>query len=207
MLLTIQQLKKIMPNSKATSWINYLNPAMTKFEIDTPKRIAAFLAQSAHESSELRVLVENLKYSDDDLMRIWPKRFPTTDFAKKYDKDPEKIANYIYANRLGNGPTSSGDGWNFRGRGIFQTTGKYNYLKVGKALNLPLDTNPEYLEEPGYAALSAGFYWENNRLNEFADKNNEENFIKLTIKINGGKIGLDSRLTYWKKAKNILGIK
>ena len=132
-------------------------------------RVAAFLAQIAHESQELNRLVENLNYSAAALMSTWPKRFPTLADAEPYARQPERIANRAYANRLGNGAEQSGDGWRYRGRGIIQVTGRGNYHEIGAALALPLDVQPELLEQPANAALSASWFWKSHLLNPLAD--------------------------------------
>jgi putative chitinase len=205
------QLKQIMPTSTNTTvWIKALNEAMERFEIDTPQRAAAFLAQIAHESGELRRLVEDLNYSAKRLMQVWPKRFPTLAKTRQYERNPEKLANYVYANRLGNGDEASGDGWKFRGRGLIQVTGRGNYQTAAKALELALGQQPELLEQPGPAALSAAQFWQSHGLNEFADDRNNENddadFVTISIRINGGRAGLNERRRYWQKAKSVLGI-
>src|ERR1041385_1279298 len=132
-------LSRIMPRApEVAAWSRVLDRAMEEFSIDTPLRKAAFLAQVAYESSELRRLVENLNYSAAGLRSTWPKRFPSDALARAYARQPERIANYVYANRLGNGDVASGDGWRFRGRGLLQVTGRSNYTAVGAALGLPL---------------------------------------------------------------------
>lgn len=210
-VITEAQLKQIMPTSSNTAvWIKALNEAMERFEINTHHRGAAFLAQIAHESGELGRLVENLNYSAKRLMQVWPSRFSTLAKAQHYERNPEKLANYVYADRLGNGDEASGDGWKFRGRGLIQVTGRGNYQKAAKALGLALEQQPELLEQPGPAALSAAQFWQSHDLNEFADDRNNENdaadFVTISIRINGGRAGLNERKRYWQKAKSVLGI-
>jgi putative chitinase len=210
-VITEAQLKQIMPTSSNTAvWIKALNEAMERFEINTPYRGAAFLAQIAHESGELGRLVENLNYSAKRLMQVWPSRFSTLAKAQHYEHNPEKLANYVYADRLGNGDEASGDGWKFRGRGLIQVTGRGNYQTAAKALGLALGQQPELLEQPGPAALSAAQFWQSHGLNEFADDRNNENdaadFVTISIRINGGRAGLNERKRYWQKAKSVLGI-
>ena len=138
-------------------------------------------------------------------MAVWKKRFPTLDKAQPYEHQPEKLANYVYAKRLGNGDVPTGDGWRFRGRGLLQVTGRGNYHSIGGALHLPLDTEPERLAQPDGAALSAAHFWKSRGLNELADDRNDddddEDFVTISVIINGGRAGLDSRRGYWAKAK------
>jgi putative chitinase len=183
---------------------------MDRFEVNDARRAAAFLAQLAHESVELTALVENLDYRAATLMRVWPKRFPTLAKAQAYEHDPEKLANYVYASRLGNGDEDSGEGYRYRGRGLIQLTGKGNYRAAGAALGLPLEDQPELLEQPAAASLSAAWFWRSHGLNELADDDNpdndEEDFETISIKINGGRAGLDSRKAYWHQARSALGL-
>jgi len=154
--------------------------------------------------------VENLNYSAVGLCKTWPKRFSTLDLAKSYERQPELLANYVYAKRLGNGDVSSGDGWRFRGRGLIQLTGRGNYRTCGVAVALPLETEPERLETPEAAALAAAQFWQSRGLNHLADDQNDDNddedFIAITRIINGGTAGLTSRRMYWGRAKAALGI-
>lgn len=209
--VTEKQLLEIMPKCRnAGMWIEPLNMAMGRFDINTSDRIAAFIAQIAHESSELQRIEENLNYSGKRLMAVWPKRFPTLEKASLYERDPEKLANYVYANRLGNGDTSSGDGWSFRGRGLIQLTGRGNYRSAGLALGLPLETEPQRLEQPEGASLSAAWFWQSRGLNELADDRNDDDddadFTKISILINGGRAGIKERKRYWATAKSVLDI-
>ena len=166
-----------------------LAAAMEEFEIDTPQRIAMFLAQCAHESAYFSVKRENLNYSADGLKKIFPKYFANRD-ASEYNRQPEKIANVVYSNRMGNGDEESGDGWRFCGRGFIQLTGKSNYTACGTALGVDLSENPQYLETPEGAARSAAWFWSKNGLNKFAD---EGDIKGATKRINGGFIGLEDR--------------
>lgn len=189
-------------------WVKPLNAAMTRFEINTPARIAAFLAQAAHESNQLRWLVERLDYTTKRLMVVWPRRFPTLEQAAAYAHSPERLANVVYANRLGNGDAASGDGWRYRGRGIFQITGRGNYRRVGAALDLPFEEEPSLLEEPEHAALSAAQFWHARGLNELADDRSDDNditdFEQICVLVSGGRIGLSARKAYWEAAKTVL---
>ncbi len=209
-LVTARVLGHVMPNCPNPSdWLAPLNAAMHKFEIGDARRAAAFLAQIAVESAELAHLVEKLNYSAPRLMQVWPKRFHTLESAQPYARHPEKLANFVYASRLGNGDRTSGDGWHFRGRGLIQITGRSNYRSTGRALRLDLERQPELLEAAGPAALSAAWFWKSHGLNQLADEGRSEGdsaFEIITIRINGGRGGLDSRREYWKNAKSALGV-
>jgi putative chitinase len=148
----------------AETWLPAVQMACTEFEINTPLRISAFLAQCAHESGGFTRLVENLNYSAEALIRVWPKRFPSMEVAMRYHRQPEKIANSVYASRMGNGPEASGEGWKYRGRGLKQLTGKDNYQRCGQALALDLVGDPDLLLNPRPAARSAGWFWRNGYL-------------------------------------------
>lgn len=197
-LFTESHLKTFLPNAlQAAAWTVALTAAMERFEINSSARIAAFLAQIAHESGELRRVVENLNYSASGLTRVWPRRFPTIEKATQYARQPEKLANYVYAKRLGNGDEASGDGWRFRGRGLLQITGRGNYRSSGRALDLALEAEPELLEAPATAALAAAQFWSVRGLNELADDRNDDNddedFVRISVIINGGRVGLPDR--------------
>jgi len=207
--LSVAQLRRFLPTlAEAELWANALEPALGRFEITTPPRIAAFLAQVAHESLEFTHLVEGLSYTARRLMVVWPGRFPTLKSALPYERQSEKLANYVYAKRLGNGDTPSGDGWHFRGRGLLQHTGRGRYREAGAALGLPLETQPELLATPAVAALAAGQYWSSHGLNTLADDQNDDDddadFVRISILINGGRTGLDARRAYWDRAKTAL---
>lgn len=211
MQLTKDQLKAVMPLCDANKWLGPLNSAMEQFEINTPDRTAAFLAQLAHESAETTRLTEGLSYSRADrLCAVWPKRFPTPDSAEPYVKNPEKLANFVYANRGGNGDASSGDGYRYRGRGLFQLTFRDNYRLAGDALNIPLVDNPDLVATPEVAALTAAHYWQRLGLNALADHQPGDDDIKdfeqISIRINGGRVGLPERKRYWVQAQAALGI-
>lgn len=200
-----------MPNcTNMQVWTRALNDAFQRFDINNPQRISVFLAQVAHESGELGRIVENLNYTAKRLIDVWPNRFPTLEKAVHYERNPQRLANYVYANRLGNGNEASGDGWRYRGRGILQITGRGNYQTTGQALGLPLESQPEMLEQPDIASLSAGYFWKSRGLNELADDRNDDNddedFRMITKIINGGLNGLKGRKAYWQRAKSVLGI-
>lgn len=209
MPITAQQLKKIMPKCAVEQWTEPLNKAMKTFGISSSQRMAAFLAQVAHESAETTILTENLSYTAKRLMQVWPNRFPTEQSAQIYAKNPEKLANFVYAGRGGNGNAASGDGWRYRGRGLFQLTTKENYQLAAKALALPLVEKPDLVVTPEVAALTAAHFWQRLGLNVLSDHqlgdNDEKDFEKISIKINGGKVGLAERKKYWQVAKQVLG--
>lgn len=208
-VLNVAQLQAIMPRARTPDvWIDPLNEALARFDIDSPHRIAAFLAQIAHESGELRRVTENLSYSAARLVAVWPNRFPTLAAARPFERNPEALANRVYANRLGNGPPSSGDGWRFRGRGLLQITGRGNYRSCGEALGIDLEAEPELLERPGIAAAAAAQFWKSRGLNELADDRNDDDddadFVRITVIINGGKNGLKDRREFWERARGVL---
>jgi len=187
MPITEQQLLQVLPKARtvAVIFLPALNRAMLRWKIDSRLRAAAFLAQIGHESGQLRVLVENLNYSADALVRTWPSRF-TAQTAPAYARQPEKIANRVYGGRMGNGLESSGDGWRYRGRGLIQLTGRDNYRAAGAALGLPLEDQPELLEQADHAAQSAAWWWAKHGLNELADAGRIQDIGSI---INTGKPG------------------
>jgi putative chitinase len=201
--LTLDQLKQILPkNPYVEHWYTALSQLFPDYEINTPQRIAAFLAQCVHESGGFLFLKENLNYKAESLMRVWPKYFPTIEVAKSYEKQPEKIANRAYANRMGNGDEESGDGWKFCGRGLIQLTGKTNYTWFAASIGITADDASEYLQTFEGAAQSACWFWETNNLNTFADAGDLET---MTKRINGGTLGLDDRIQHYNNIKTILG--
>lgn len=207
--LTEQQLKLVMPGcTDSATWVLALNPAMAQFEITSRERIAAFLAQIAHESGQLTRLSENLNYSAKRLMQVWPNRFATLEKALQYERNPERLANYVYAKRIGNGDEASGDGWSYRGRGLIQLTGRGNYRAAAQGIGLPLEEQPDLVAQPGPAALSAAWFWKSRGLNELADDQNDDNdtedFKAITKLINGGTVGINERMAFWEKAKSVL---
>lgn len=201
--MNTQQLKQALRISDETAakWIEPLNAAMEKFGINTPARKSAFLAQIAHESQGLKALTENLKYSAEGLLKTFKKYFKTDSDAQSLARNEEKIANRVYAGRMGNGNEQSGDGWKFRGRGLIQLTGKENYQKCGTALGVDLVNNPDLVSTPQYAALSAAWFWSVNGINELADKGD---LLAMTKRINGGTIGLEERKKLYDTASSVL---
>jgi len=201
--MNTEQLAKIlkMKPAKAGEWIDAINATFEKFDISTPERQACFLGQCAHESGGFTALSENLNYSASSLCRVWPKRFPTVTDGQNYERNPQKIANKVYANRMGNGDEESGEGWAYRGRGLIQLTGKTNYEACGEAIGVDLVSNPDLVSTPEYAALTAGWFWDKNHLNKFSDANDMEG---LTKKINGGTHGIEDRVARTQLALDIL---
>lgn len=177
-------------------WADALNAAMPLWGIVSAHRRAMFLAQCAHESGGFTRFVENLNYSAQALMRTWPNRFPSLAIAAQYERQPEKIANHVYANRLGNGNEASGDGWKYRGRGCLQITGHNNYTAAGAAIRYPLGVYPQDLEQPQFGAPAAAWFWQSRGLNELAD---EGDFEGITRRINGGMTGLTDRIAWLHK--------
>ena len=186
-MVNSEQLKQLHIGAE---WVDALNATFQRFDISTPLRQAAFIGQAGHECGNFRIMEENLNYRAETLMRVWPKRFPTLDFAKQYERNPKKIANMVYANRMGNRDEASGDGFRFRGRGAFQTTGHAGYYHAGQALGEDFVMNPDLVATPTYAALTAGFFWDTHKLNQYADS---RDYKTMTKKINGGFIGLADR--------------
>lgn len=205
MILTESQLRAFLPALPGPAvWVTALVAACERFAIGTPVRVAAFLAQVAHESSGLTRLVENLKYTAPRLMKVWPTRFPTLASALPYEYQPEKLANHVYANRNGNGDTASGDGWRYRGRGVIQLTGRTAYQLASLTLGLPLEQEPDRVAQREEAALTAAHYWHSRGLNRLADENTEAAFDAISRKINGGSTGLLERRALWARAKAAL---
>jgi putative chitinase len=181
----------------AEKFLPFIQGACKAYDITTPKRVAGFLSQIGHESGGLAMLEENLNYKAETLMRVWPKRFPTLEFAQQFARNPQKIANSVYANRMGNGDEASGEGWKYRGRGLKQLTGKDNYRAFSKAIGTDFVASPDLLLQPVNAALSAGWFWSANNLNALADNGDVPG---MTKRINGGTIGLEQRQALYAKA-------
>jgi putative chitinase len=204
--LTLQQLQQLIPkNPYVKQWHTALAQLLPDYEINTPQRIAAFVAQCAHESANFTALRENLNYRAVTLRKIFPKYFPTDELAQQYAAMPNKqqaIANLVYANRMGNGPPESGDGWRFAGKGLIQLTGKDNYTWFAASLGITVEEAAEYLETFEGAAQSACWFWETNKLNTWADRGD---ILTLTKRINGGTIGLDDRIKHYNHALHVLG--
>ena len=189
------------PAERADKWVPWLNMTMLTYEITTPQRQAMFLAQLAHESGSFRFVEENLNYSVEALQRVFKKYFPTDELALMYARQPEKIANRVYANRMGNGDEASGDGWKYRGRGLIQLTGKDNYAAFSLKANNNALLEPDLVAEPELAAMSAGWFWDTNGLNKLSDTGDVR---AVTRRINGGFNGLADREAKYNKLITIL---
>lgn len=204
MNITLAQLKQFLPkNPYVEHWHHALEQLFPDYDINTPKRMAAFLAQCGHESGNFTAIKENLNYKAASLRKIFPKYFPDDAIATQYANKPNKqeaIANRIYANRMGNGDESSGDGFRFCGRGLIQLTGRSNYQAFADSLEMNINDLPEYLATFEGAVQSACWFWETNNLNRFADTGD---IILMTKVINGGYIGLQDRISNYEHALHI----
>jgi len=201
-ILSLPQLKQMVKNPHIDHWHEALDQLLDDYDLNTPLRVAHFVAQCAHESGNFVFIKENLNYKAASLQKIFSKYFPTADLAAQYANKPERIANRIYANRMGNGPETSGDGYRYCGRGLIQLTGKDNYTFFAGSLNIPVEEASDYLATFEGAAQSACWFWEQNNLNRFADANDVKG---LTKAINGGYIGLDDRISHTEHALHVLG--
>ncbi len=203
--LTLDQLKQLLPrNPYVDHWHRALAQLLPDYEINTPQRIAAFIAQCAHESGGFTALKENLNYRAPTLRKIFPKYFPDDAIANDYASRPNKqeaIANRVYANRMGNGDEASGDGFRYCGRGLIQLTGKINYQNFADSLEMRVEDVPEYLATFEGAAQSACWFWESNNLNKWADTGDIK---ELTRRINGGYIGLEDRIKHYEHALHVM---
>jgi len=203
MELTLQQLRQMVPGMPyADHWHEALAQLLPDYEINTAQRIAAFVAQCAHESGNFVFIKENLNYKAESLRKVFPKYFPTNELAQAYAKRPEMIANRVYGNRMGNGDEHSGDGYRYCGRGLIQLTGRTNYENFAASLEISPEEAAEYLATFEGAAQSACWFWENNNLNVEADAGDIK---KMTKKINGGYIGLEDRMAHYEHALKIMG--
>jgi putative chitinase len=205
-------IRQVMPRcANPIGWAQPLHDAVRKYGISQDKDVlAAFLAQIAVESAEMNRLDENLSYSAERLVAVWPKRFPTLAVAAQYARNPHALGDFVYSNRMGNGDAASGDGYKYRGRGLKMITGKANYKACGDALGVDLLRNPDHLLTKPGAAMSAAWYWNSKGLSSIADDlpddNDEADFVTITKLINGGVTGLDQRRAYWARAKQALGV-
>jgi len=193
------------PRTKSSILEGYLEPLNTVaeyYDMNTnPARLAGFLAQTAHESGGYTAIKENLNYSAKGLRGTFGKYFPNDEIANQYAKKPERIANRVYGNRMSNGPEESGDGYRFCGRGLIQLTGRANYTKFAQDLGMSIEDTIAYLETPNGAVASAGWFWDNNKLNQYCDSGD---FVTLTKRINGGTIGLEDRKHHYELAMHYL---
>ena len=202
-ILSREQLAQLLPgNPYLDHWYHALEQALPDYDINTPQRVAAFIAQCAHESGGFRALKENLNYRAVTLRKVFPKYFPDDATAAAYAQQPEKIANRVYGNRMGNGDEASGDGFRYCGRGLIQLTGKQNYQNFANSIETPVEDIPEFLATFEGAVQSACWFWEANNLNQWADKND---ILTLTKRINGGTIGLEDRIKHYNHALHVLG--
>ena len=206
MELTKAQLAQLLPNNPYIDhWFDALSKLLPDYSINTPQRIAAFMAQCAHESGGFTALKENLNYKPATLRKIFAKYFPDDAAANDYCSRPNKqeaIANKVYANRMGNGDEASGDGYRYCGRGLLQLTGKDNYSWFAASLGITPEEAADYLQTFEGAAQSACWFWETNNLNQFADQGD---ILTLTKRINGGTIGLDDRIKHYEHALHVMG--
>jgi putative chitinase len=200
---TLEDLKSIIgKNQYADHWYDAICKICPDYQIDTPQRLAAFLAQCAHESGGFVFLKENLNYKAASLRKVFPKYFPDDAIAAAYANKGEMIANRVYGNRMGNGDEASGDGFRYCGRGLIQLTGKNNYESFAESIETPVEEIPEYLATFEGAVQSACWFWETNNLNQWADKGD---ILTLTKRINGGTIGLEDRKKHYEHALHVLG--
>jgi putative chitinase len=203
-ILSQAQLAQLIPgNPYVDHWHHALEQALPDYDINTPPRVAAFIAQCAHESGGFRFLKENLNYKAESLSRVWPKYFKDPAVAKQYAHNQEAIANRAYANRMGNGSEASGDGWRFCGRGLIQLTGRSNYQAFADSIETNIEDIPEYLATFEGAVQSACWFWESNNLIKWADAGD---ILTLTKKINGGVLGLADRQKHYEHALHVLGV-
>lgn len=198
MAVTAEQLKKLHINPEL---VDAFNATFDRWGIETLRQQAAFIGQCGHESGNFRVLEENLNYAADRLMKIWPKRFPSLEVAQPYHRNPRKIANKVYANRMGNRDEASDDGWRFRGSGWVQLTGHDNFFHFGKAMGVDFVMKPDLVRTPEYAAQSAGWFWSTHKCNQIAESGD---WKALTKRINGGEIGLADRIKHTQHAMQVL---
>ena len=202
MTITVNQLQQILiGNPYVEYWCDSLNSMWPQYDINTAQRCAAFIGETYVESQGYTMLHENLNYRAESLMKTWPKMFPSLSMAQKYAHNPEMIANRAYANRMGNGSEDSGDGWQFCGKGLIQITGKANYQAFADSVQMDIDDLPKYLQTFDGAVQSACWFWQNNRLNQYADV---WDINTLSRKINGGDAAQVQRLSHCNMALQIL---
>ena len=201
---TLAQVEELLEgNTKCEEWYETMKVALPLYEINTIERVAGFIAQCGHESRNFTVYSENLNYSASALNRIFPKYFARAGrSAQQYHRQPERIANVIYANRMGNGDPHSGDGWRYRGGGLIQLTGKNNYTAFAEDTKIPLEDAIDYVRTLEGALVSACWFWDKNGINKHCDR---QDIVTMTKRINGGTIGLDDRKKHWVHALDVLG--
>jgi putative chitinase len=202
-ILSEKQLAELIPkNPYVDHWHHAMEQCLPDYDINTPRRVAAFVAQCAHESGGFRFLTENLNYRAESLVKTWPKYFNAGN-AGSYARNPQRIANRAYADRMGNGNEASGDGWRFCGRGLIQLTGRSNYQAFADSIETDINDIPDYLATFEGAVQSACWFWETNNLNKWADLGD---IVTLTKRINGGTLGLDDRMKHYTHALHVLGV-
>ena len=202
-IFTKNHLKEILPSIPyLDEWYDALSKVLPDYDIATPERVAAFMAQCAHESGGFKTLKENLNYKAESLCKVFSKYFPNLELASQYAHQQEKIANKVYGNRMGNGDEASGDGYRYCGRGLIQLTGKDNYTAFAESIETPVEELPEYLSTFEGAVQSACWFWETNNLNKYADSGD---ILTMTKRINGGTIGLEDRKKHYAHALHVLG--
>jgi putative chitinase len=200
---TVEQLNQMVPgNPHIAHWHEAFCSILPDYDINTKPRVAAFIAQCAHESGGFKFIKENLNYKAASLCKVWPRYFPNMEIANQYAQQPEKIANRAYGGRMGNGPEESGDGWKFCGRGLIQLTGKDNYSRYAQSLEISLDEASEHLTTFEGCVQSAAWFWEANNLNQYADNGD---ILTMTKRINGGTLGLEDRQKHYQHALHVLG--
>ena len=200
---TKNHLKEILPSTPyLDEWYDALSKVLPEYDITTPQRVAAFIAQCAHESGGFKALKENLNYQAASLCRVWPRLFPTMEIANQYAPKPDMIANRAYGTRMGNGDEASGDGYRYCGRGLIQLTRKDNYTAFAESIETPIEELPEYLSTFEGAVQSAAYFWSENNLNQYADSGD---ILTMTKRINGGTIGLEDRKKHYAHALHVLG--
>ncbi|KGJ87929.1 glycoside hydrolase family 19 protein [Colwellia psychrerythraea] len=206
-VLSKEQLQAIMPAAKVENiefYLTALNNQLSDYQIISNMQVAHFIAQIAHESGSFKYRRENLNYSAKALRAVFGKYFPSDEMAEKHARNPESIANIVYANRMGNGDSDSGDGWRYRGRGLIQLTGRNNYTRCGSDIGLNIEAEPELLAKDAETAVAAAcWYWQSNKLNGPAD---QDDIRLVTRKINGGYHGLEERIAFLNRAKEVLNV-
>ena len=202
-ILTKEQLAQLIHgNPYVDHWHHAMERCLPDYDINTPPRVAMFLAQCIHESGGFKFLKENLNYRAASLMKVWPRYFPTMEIAQQYANKQEMIANRAYGGRMGNGPEQTGDGWKFCGRGLIQLTGRNNYQAFADSIETDIEEIPAYLQTFEGAVQSACWFWETNKLNTWADQGD---VLTVTKRINGGTIGLADRQKHYQHALHVMG--
>lgn len=199
---TVEKLAQIVTNNPyIEQWHEALSKILPEYDIHTVPRVAAFIAQTAHESGGYKALKENLNYRAETLMKVWPRYFPNMEIASQYAHKQEAIANRAYGGRMGNGDEASGDGFRYCGRGLIQLTGKQNYTKFAESIETPVEDIPEFLATFEGAIQSGCWFWETNNLNQYADNGD---ILTMTKRINGGTLGLEDRIKHYNHAMHVL---